>query len=242
MTDEEIARELIRSEPLKLLATQTWRLEKIGCQIKYLDGASKLFVLDVDAWFAQQCATTKSFLVSENALQSTNRASQFFAELYWQRVLAKAAIKLGAANVEVLSFKNILSALTFDWLHQHGESTMVGIIHTYSCHSWHSLPREILQRRAKREWQLVKESVAQYGVDRCEDIAEIRLGFFNNGVRRLIIDNAVVQRVIDRETEREWQEGMQRIERGFEWFLQEGGGEMLKACEWVPKVEMITAE
>jgi hypothetical protein len=243
MSDEQIARELIHSQPLKLLATESIRLEKVCCQIKYQDGASKLFVLDVDDWFAQQCAASSTSATSESALQQTNQATQFFAQLYWQRFLAK----LGDAQVSVVSYRSILSDLTFEWLHKHGESTMVGIFRTYSCGSWCTLPREMLQRRAQREWQLVKESVAQYGVDRWAEIVEIRLGCFNNGVRRLVVNNAVVQRAIDRETEEEWQEGMQRIERGFNLFLQGSGGMssenvVTQACDWLPKVEMITAE
>jgi len=229
-----------RSES-KVVAVQSICIEKMCCQIRYRDGQVKLFVLNIDDLFARRHA--EALATDQLALQSTTRVSRFFANWYRHRLLSRHCFASDSSNVSIVSRDDIFDALRSEWMDLYGTKKIEVVEHEGSrlrvvmYNACPSIPREMLERRATEEWRLVTQTVAQYGVDRSDDIQEIRLGSFDMSVQHPLVDDEALQANIDEETRERWDEGMRRLNRGLRLFKDK----TITANNWSPTRHLIEA-
>lgn len=241
--DEELALEMIKTQNFQPIGSQKRALEKLCCSLTFDDDTRAFFTLDVQDWFAKHCfqMCSRFNLHEENALESTNAASRFFAKLFVYRRLAAVACFGAMTNVLVLSYETIELQMMSDWLREFGTRDETTLYRGDLCVARVSMlresarrpcPSETIKRNALREWTLIKQTIERY----CpaiggKSVKEIKLGAFQIFQTTAVFGNAFDQALVERQSEIEWRRGMRLVQNGLMALVDAAS---TAAAEWQP--------
>lgn len=244
--DEETIINLVKEQNLKVVANKSRDISKLLCHIVYEDNSSEIYNLDIDDAFLRNCflsgATRANHSLDIGAnrdsrtcqeLQTQNVASSFLATQYLLKNMTNTCSRGLSCNMTTISLKTLID------YHSSRLSGLLGKRKMYSCSmrtengdttniqcTYLSFKKskeqeEMCKMRAEAEWASIKNSFSQFGIGNPNSIREIRLGSFITTQQVPVIDNALVQRYIDKCYNEEWDGMMSDLKDKFKMFVRE---------------------
>lgn len=206
--------------------TQSVFVEKVCCAIVFDSGETQFFTLDISMMFARRCFESNFGLPlhsnsSQSALHTTNRASRFFANIYWLRRTMSNRSSTSEYGGTIISESIIYGQFHTKWTEEFGivcvkEPGYMKI----TDNPLRPFPEEHFKKLAAKEWQSVLDSVTYYyPLAALASIKEIHLASFLNHSEYRQFESKFVQSEFDEYFEKKWADGMSRLKNGLHLFL-----------------------